>query len=121
MKQPLNEPKKMERQDRMLGVAMIVVGLVIAGFALHQTRPQAVEHAQVTPQTSPSPPAESTPGGARPTTPAPEPARPQNNPEGATTGRSPTSPPLSSDRPPVTGTPLPPAPAEKAAPPIERK
>jgi hypothetical protein len=120
MKQQVNG-QKTERSDRMLGVTMIVVGLVIAGFALHQTRPQPVEHAQATPQTSPSTnaPAESMPGGARPTTPAPEPARPQNNAtDGATTG---ASPPASADRPPVTGTPLPPAPAEKAAPPIERK
>jgi hypothetical protein len=58
------------------------------------------------PQTSPSveQPAESKPGGTRPTTPAPEPAQP--NPEAQKEGVKPV---------------LPPAPAEKVAPPIKEK
>lgn len=111
------------RRERMLGMTMLIAGLAITGLALSQMGPQATVHAQATPQTVPSPsppaakddpPAEPMPGGARPTTPAPEPARPQNG----TTGSSP--PPASSDRPPQTGTPLPPAPAEKMGEPIRK-
>ena len=89
---------------------------MIAGVAVSRMGPERIEHAQVTPQTQP---AESTPGGTRPTTPAPEPARPQNS-ESGTTGTAPTSP-TTGDRPPVTGTPLPKAPAEKVAPSVEKK
>ena len=67
--------------------------------------------AQGTPplQSSPAPsesdkPAESKPGGTRPTTPAPEPARP--DPQAQKAGARPV---------------LPPAPAEKVAPPIKEK
>jgi hypothetical protein len=105
------------RQERMLGVTLLVAGLVIAGLSVTQMRPDGVVHAQATPpaSTSPQPPAESMPGGTRPTTPAPEPARPQNNSqgEGSTTGSSPAG---SGGR-----TPLPPAPAEKSGPPIQQK
>ncbi len=130
MSEQSNEQKRRAlREDRLVGVVMLVAGLAIAGAALHQTRPQGALHAQTVPQTTPSAPAESAPaeskpGGARPTTPAPEPARPLNNDgsgQGTTTGSSPQMPPAASDRPPVTGTPLPQAPAEKTAPPIDRK
>jgi len=50
------------------------------------------------------PPAESKPGGTRPTTPAPEPARPEQN---SPAREAPAA--------------LPPAPAEKTAPPIREK
>ena len=73
--------------------------------------PQKTAQAQVTPGTPPlqgtpttnesSKPAESKPGGTRPTTPAPEPARP--DPQAQLEGAKPA---------------LPPAPAEKIAPPI---
>ena len=125
MSEQLNEQKRRAlREDWLVGVVMLVAGLAIAGTALHQTRPQGTMHAQTAPQPTTGAPAESKPGDARPMTPAPEPARPQNNDgsgQGKTTGTSPQMPPASSDRPPVTGTPLPPAPAEKTAPPIERK
>ena len=111
------------RQERTLGVVLLVTGLIVAGAAVARMGTENVVQAQATPPTaSPSDndkPAESMPGGTRPTTPAPEPARPQNN-EGGTTGTAPASP-RTGDRPPVTGTPLPPAPAEKVAPPVQGK
>jgi hypothetical protein len=122
-KRLFDEGQMSMRQERMLGVAMLVAGLAIAGVAVSRMGPDGTVHAQATPQTAPSvqddKPAESMPGGTRPTTPAPEPARPQNN-EGSTTGTAPASP-RTGDRPPMTGTPLPPAPAEKTAPPIQSK
>jgi hypothetical protein len=124
MKRRLSKEGQMSmRQERMLGVAMLVAGLAIAGVAVSRMGPEAAMHAQATPPTAPSlqddKPAQSTPGGTRPTTPAPEPARPQNN-EGSTTGTAPASP-RTGDRPPMIGTPLPPAPAEKTGPPIQSK
>jgi hypothetical protein len=114
------------RQERMLGVVLLVTGLIIAVAAVSRMGGEGSLQAQVTPQTPPAAatpgddkPAQSMPGGTRPTTPAPEPARPQNN-EGSTTGTSPASP-STADRPPITGTPLPQAPAEKSAPPMEKK
>ncbi|MDQ8728956.1 hypothetical protein [Bradyrhizobium sp. LHD-71] len=123
MKPRLDEGQKPTRQDRVFGVAMLIAGLLIAGISLTQMRSDSGARAQATPPAAAPPdrPAEPMPGGARPTTPAPEPARPQSNPQddnGSTTGSSPSTP-RTGDRPPVTGTPLPPAPAEKAAPPIE--
>jgi hypothetical protein len=107
-----DDSKRTYRRDLLLASAMVVAGLAISGFALARI---AVDHrlemAQATQplQGSPAPaddkaPAESKPGGARPTTPAPEPARPDTRAqqEGAK---------------PV----LPPAPAEKTAPPISEK
>jgi hypothetical protein len=127
MKTRLNKGQMSMRQERMLGVMLLVAGLGIAGAAVLRMGGEDTVQAQVTPQTPPpaaapsqdDKPAESMPGGTRPTTPAPEPARPQID-EGSTTGAAPASP-RTGDRPPVTGTPLPPAPAEKAAPPLERK
>lgn len=68
-----DEGRMSMRQERMLGVALIVAGLVIAGVAVTRMGPQGTVHAQATPQ------------------------------------------------PPVTGGPLPSAPVENAAPPIEGK
>ena len=64
---------------------------------------QATPPLQGTPSEDHNKPAEAKPGGDRPTTPAPEPARPDPQTQGAA-------------RPA-----LPPAPAEKIAPPIEKK
>jgi hypothetical protein len=127
MKTQLDKERMSIKRERMLGVMLLVTGLMIAGTAVSRMGGEGTMQAQVTPQTPPpaaapsadDKPAESMPGGTRPTTPAPEPARPQGN-EGSTTGAAPASP-RTGDRPPVTGTPLPQAPAEKAAPPIEKK
>src|SRR5262245_11063431 len=114
------------RQERTIGLTMLVAGLIIAGAAVTRMDAQGVVTAQAPPPAAtPAPekadkPAESMPGGTRPTTPAPEPARPQRD-DGATTGSSPPASPQSRDRPPVTGTPLPPAPAEKNGPPLQGK
>ncbi|WP_204308502.1 hypothetical protein, partial [Klebsiella pneumoniae] len=78
MSEQLDEQKRRAlREDWLVGVVMLVAGLAIAGTALHQTRAPGTMHAQSVPQTTPSAPAESKPGDARPMTPAPEPARPQ--------------------------------------------
>ena len=128
MKRRLSDEGRLSmRQERMLGVVMLVAGLAIAGVAVTRMGPDGVVQAQVTPQTAPPAaaqdkpaPAESMPGGTRPTTPAPEPARPQNNQnnQGSTTG---TAPANAGDRAPTIGTPLPPAPAEKTGAPLQRK
>jgi len=88
---------------------MIVAGLAISGLSIAQIKAQHPQMAQATQplQSSPpaaaedKPPADSKPGGERPTTPAPEPARPDTQAQKA--GATPA---------------LPPAPAEKTAPPI---
>jgi len=89
---------------------MVVAGLTLSGASLIELANSDVRLAQATQplQSSPaapqSEPAESKPGGERPTTPAPEPARPaaQAEKEGVKAA-------------------LPPAPAEKIAPPIQQK
>ena len=96
-----------------MAAALIAAGTAISAFsvaAIMADRPHQ-QFAQATQPTPSSPPeaqknvpAESTPGGARPTTPAPEPARP--DPEAQKAGAQPA---------------LPPAPAEKAGPPIKEK
>ena len=105
----LNERKR--QIDFLLPLAMLVAGLMLTGVSLASiTRAKTVHLAQATPPTQSSPsapvdkPAESTPGGTRPTTPAPEPARPdaQAQKEGAKAA-------------------LPPAPPEKVAPPMQAK
>jgi hypothetical protein len=109
---PPEERKRAYREDMLLATAMVVMGVVISGLSLVQLKTSRPEMAQATPplQSSPtptpqnSPPAESKPGGQRPTTPAPEPARPDT--EAQKAGATPA---------------LPPAPAEKVAPPIQQK
>jgi hypothetical protein len=112
------EDRKRVRRDIWLAAILLAAGLATIGLSLAELRAQ--NHAQVaqatgTPgqplQATPSPnasptnaPAESKPGGTRPTTPAPEPARPDA--EAQKQGAKPA---------------LPPAPAEKMAPPIETK
>ena len=109
-----------DRRERTIGVALLVLGLLVTGGALVKIQKQDayrdhVAQAQTTAagDQNSAKPAEAEPGGTRPTTPAPEPARPHVTP-GQTTGSAPATTPQ-------TGTPLPPAPAEKMAPPIERK
>ena len=91
---------------------MVVAGLATSGFALariafdqRQDTAQATQPLQGTPAPADDKaPAESKPGGVRPTTPAPEPARPDAHAQDS--GVTPA---------------LPPAPAEKTAPPIQPK
>ena len=96
----------------LLASALVAAGLAVSGVSLMQIAARNPQMAQATPplQSSPppadqdKPPAESKPGGERPTTPAPEPARPDA--EAQKAGARPA---------------LPPAPAEKTAPPIPDK
>jgi hypothetical protein len=106
-----DEQKRAYRMDMLLASALIVVGFTLSSVSLLRIAAEDRQLAQATPpaQSSPtptpqpSPPAESKPGGERPTTPAPEPARPDTQ---AKDGATPA---------------LPPAPAEKMAPPIKEK
>ena len=100
-----------------LAALLIAAGLTIVGLSLQRLNAQhRLQTAQATgtpgrplqatpsPQPSHEPPAESKPGGTRPTSPAPEPARPDT--EAQKNGAKPA---------------LPAAPAEKMAPPIPEK
>jgi hypothetical protein len=96
----------------LLASALVAAGLALSGLSLVQLVSHNPQLAQATQplQSSPTPtpqssaPAESKPGGERPTTPAPEPARPDA--QAQQSGATPA---------------LPPAPAEKTAPPIKEK
>jgi hypothetical protein len=107
-----DERKRSLAKDLLLASAMVAVGLAITGFSLVQLvvrSPHQVAEATPPSQSSPAPaaqdkPAESKPGGVRPTTPAPEPARPDD--EAQKAGATPA---------------LPPAPAEKTAVPIKAR
>jgi hypothetical protein len=98
------------RQGNCQSASMLIAaGIAISMLSLTQVEARdrvRLAQATPTPQTSPSvdKPAESKPGGTRPTTPAPEPAQP--DPEAQKEGAKPA---------------LPPAPAEKIAPPIKEK
>jgi hypothetical protein len=106
------DAKRTYRRDLLLASVLIAVGLVMSIVSLTQLSAQDSRMAQATQPLQPSPPsssqdkapAESKPGGERPTTPAPEPARPDL--EAQKAGAKPV---------------LPPAPAEKIAPPIKDK
>jgi hypothetical protein len=107
----LDDSKRAYWNDLLLASALVAAGTVMSGVALMQVSSRSPVMAQATQPLQSSPPsaqdnapAESKPGGARPTTPAPEPARPdtQAQTEGAKAA-------------------LPPAPAEKMAPPINQK
>jgi hypothetical protein len=103
--------KRADKKDLLLASMMVVAGLAVSGLALGslaadgQTRmAQATPPLQGTPSTTQGQaPAEAKPGGERPTTPAPEPARPDA--EAQKNGATPA---------------LPPAPAEKTAAPIKQ-
>lgn len=109
-----NEKKNAARLDYILAGTMVVMGLLVAGLSLAQLpsrNSQMAQVAQPAPVDSPSPqvpatkdsgPADSTPGGVRPTTPAPEPARPDESAQKA--GSAPA---------------LPAAPAEKIGDPVQ--
>jgi hypothetical protein len=114
-----NPGKRALAKDFFLASLLVTVGLVLSGLSLIALAKSNVHMAQATPphmaqatqplQSSPpaapnGEPAESKPGGVRPTTPAPEPAQPDA--AAQTTGAAPV---------------LPPAPAEKIAPPIQQK
>jgi hypothetical protein len=102
--------KRIYRRDMLLASAMLAAGLILCGLSIAQIKAtstnQRVAQATQPLQSSPAPaqatsPAEAKPG-ERPTTPAPEPARPDA--EAQKAGATPA---------------LPPAPAEKTAPPIK--
>ena len=98
-------------RDMLLAGAMVAAGFALSGLSLVQLQASHPQVAQATQPLQASPPseqdkapAESKPGGERPTTPAPEPAHPDV--QAQKDGAKPA---------------LPPAPAEKMAPPIKDK
>jgi len=107
-----DEQRKVNRTDLLLSAILIAGGLVLSGISLMQFASRDDIHLAQTTQPSeqslPPPagkkdgPAESKHGGTRPTTPAPEPARPDADAQKA--GAKPA---------------LPPAPAEKTGEPIK--
>jgi hypothetical protein len=107
-----DDRKRILRKDLLIASVMVVAGLAMSAASLTELRARDTRMAQATQPLQSSPdittqgtaPAESKPGGARPTTPAPEPAHP--NVEAQKDGVQPA---------------LPVAPAEKVAPPIQPK
>ena len=105
------DDRRANRTNFMLSAILIAAGLALSGLSLMELSSRGKIHlAQTTQPSEPAPsvpagksdgPAESTPGGTRPTTPAPEPARPDADAQKA--GAKPA---------------LPPAPAEKTGEPI---
>ena len=107
-----DEWEQASRSDWLFALALIAAGAAISALSVGEIR-ASKPHPQLAQATHPSSPAEpqkkdaqpeSTTGAARPTTPAPEPARPDA--EAQKQGAEPA---------------LPPAPAEKVAPPIREK
>ena len=100
--------KQQLRRELLLGAGLLAAGAIIAVLSLSEIHANHLDQvAQASPSASPEPsptPAESKPGGTRPTTPAPEPAQPTA--AAQQEGAKPA---------------LPPAPAEKVAPPLEKK
>jgi hypothetical protein len=102
--------KRALARDLAVAVLLMVAGLALSSaslFKITNTKldlAQATQPLQSSPPTASDKPAESKPGGERPTTPAPEPAHP--GPQAQKEGAKPA---------------LPPAPAEKVAPPIQQK
>jgi hypothetical protein len=99
------------RTEFLIASVMLVAGLMLTGFSLVSIARNNLHFAQATPplQGTPAPatsdrPAESKPGGTRPTTPAPEPATPTT--DAQKEGAKPA---------------LPAAPPEKMAPPMPPK
>jgi len=108
---PVDEWKRASQPDWLFAMALIAAGTAISAPSVGEIR-ASKPHPQLAQATHPSSPSEqkkdtqpeSTTGTARPTTPAPEPARPDA--EAQKQGAQPA---------------LPPAPAEKIAPPIREK
>ena len=102
------DDRKSAYRDFWLAAVIVASGLVISGLSLPKLSArnsqvaQATQPLQASPSRPDNTPAESKPGGVRPTTPAPEPAHPDA--AAQTIGAAPA---------------LPPAPAEKVAPPIK--
>lgn len=109
---PSPNDKRRLKLDLTIAGLLFAAGVVVSAMSLAQIRAesrmelvQATQPLQGTPSDEQSKtPAEAKPGGDRPTTPAPEPARPEPQTQGTATKPA-----------------LPPAPAEKIAPPIEKK
>ena len=109
---PGRDDKRTLKLNLTIGAALFAAGVVVSVMSLAQIRAESrMQLAQATPPLQGTPsdeqskvPAEAKPGGDRPTTPAPEPARPESQTQGAATKPA-----------------LPPAPAEKIAPPMEKK
>jgi len=109
-----DEAVKREIRDKLLfSSALVAAGIVISALSVNQIRAgdrqylaQATPPLQSTPgaETKPSAPAEPVTTGTRPSEMPPQPARP--DPEAQKAGAQPA---------------LPPAPAEKTAPPIQQK
>ena len=107
-----NDGKRTRGRQWLLASVLVATGLLISALSLTEIKARNPQLAQATPplqstpgaETKPSAPAEPTTTGTRPSKPAPEPARP--DPEAQKAGAQPA---------------LPPAPAEKVAPPIKEK
>ncbi|WP_298873547.1 hypothetical protein [uncultured Bradyrhizobium sp.] len=107
-----SQNKRNQKLDLTIAGSLFAAGVVVSVISLAQIRAesrtelaQATQPLQGTPSTDQDKmPAEAKPGGERPTTPAPQPARPDPQTQGAATKPA-----------------LPPAPAEKVAPPLEKK
>ncbi len=106
-----SERRRVDRRDFVIATLVIALGLTVTGVSLLQLTSQREpqQFAQVRKDQSgqgdgTNAPAESKPGGVRPTTPPPQPARPDADAQNK--GAKPA---------------LPPAPAEKSAPPINAK
>ena len=106
--------KRRLKLDLTIACSLFAAGIVVTAVSLAQIRAesrmdlaQATQPLQGTPSNDQDKtPAEAKPGGVRPTTPAPEPAHPDPQTQGAAGAAKPA---------------LPPAPAEKVAPPLEKK
>ena len=102
--------KRALARDLAVAALLVVAGLALSSVSLFKITNTKVDLAQATqplqssPPTASDKPAESKPGGERPTTPASEPARPEAQTKGEAAKPA-----------------LPPAPAEKVAPPIQQK
>lgn len=109
---PGQDDKRRLKLDLTIACSLFAAGVAVTVMSFAQIRAESrMELAQATQPLQGTPsddqartPAEAKPGGDRPTTPAPEPARPDSQTQGAATKPA-----------------LPPAPAEKVAPPIKEK
>lgn len=110
---PAGERKLSSKSEWLIAATLIAAGTAMVAASIveikaNQPQQQLAQATQPTPSLPPEAqkdiPADSKPGGERPTTPAPEPARP--DPGAQKAGAQPA---------------LPPAPAEKTAPPIRER